>query len=322
MIVGQRFRHFMESVGIIAAVGEQARAHDRALAEHGHRLHPFDVLGRWQVMVARHRIGNQQVAHAMRRLAPFGDVLSWSREQYEDFCVSLGHPWLAQAVPPVVGVPQFMSVVPASFFTTPDWAGFANELKGVQEVVRWTMHSYKVYPVAGVTNLLFFDQSEGTAAGGRLDTNMTNPGSLPGNEMLVVVGVGFDPIPDRADVFQANVINGVAAFEWYNVLTLGFFEAKISGKEYLVIAPLTRIPPGHGLSGLYTATAAAATTRNIAQVQSGTPDNKAKYNVDPPFGILPQRPFEGRIRYNALQPVTTAGRCGIAYDGWKVRPVL
>lgn len=266
--------------------------------------------------------GDQIMAKASQVLSPFGDVTKWSRRQYEDFCASLGEPWLAQAVPQVANVPQFMSVVPASFFTTPDWAAFANELKGVQEVVRWTMYSYKSYPTTGVTNLLFFDQSEGTAAGGRLDTNMTNPGSLPGNEMLVVVGVGFDPIPSPTDVFAVNAANGVAAQQWYSVLTQGFFEVNISGKEYLIIAPLTRIPPGHGLGALFTSSQLAANVMNIAQVQSGTPDNRAKYNVDPPFGILPQRPFTARIRYNVLQTVTTAGRVGVGFDGWKVRPVL
>lgn len=271
---------------------------------------------------ARATHGDRIMAQASQVLKPFGDVTTWSHRQYQDFCASLGSPWLAQAVPQVANVPQFMSVVPASFFTTPDWAAFANELKGVQEVVRWTMYSYKAYAAAGVTNLLFFDQSEGTAVGGRLDTNMTNPGSLPGNEMLVVVGVGFDPIPAQADVFAVNAANGIAAQQWYNVLTQGFFEVNISGKEYLIIAPLTRIPPGHGLGSLFTAGAIAANLMNISQVQSGTPDNRAKYNVDPPFGILPQRPFTARIRYNALQAVATAGRVGVGFDGWKVRPVL
>lgn len=291
-LVGQRFRQFMDTITSLRRIGESAKH------------------------------GDQVMARANRVLAPFGDAVKWSRQQYEDFCVGLGHPWLAQAVPQVGGVPQFMSVVPASFFTTPDWAAFANELKGVQEVVRWTMYSYKVYPAAGVTNLLFFDQSEGTAVAGRLDTNMTNPGSLPGNEMLVVVGIGFDPIPAQADVFAVNAANGIAAREWYQVLTQGWLEVKISGKEYLVIAPLTRIPPGHGLGALFSSAAIAANTMNIAQVQSGSPDNRAKYNVDPPFGILPQRPFESRIRYNALQLVANPGRCGVGFDGWKVRPVL
>lgn len=287
-----RFHRFLESVKALVAI--------RDTAQHGDHI----------------------MARASQVLAPFGDVTAWSRRQYEDFCSQLGHPWLAQAVPQVGNVPQFMSVVPASFFTTPDWAAFANELKGVQEVVRWTMYSYKAYPTAGVTNLLFFDQSEGTATAGRLDTNMTNPGSLPGNEMLVVVGVGFDPIPAQADVFAVNAANGVAAQQWYNVLTLGWLEVKISGKEYFVVAPLTRIPPGHGLGALFTSSQLAANVMNISQVQSGTPDNRAKYNVDPPFGILPQRPFEARIRYNTLQAVTTAGRVGVGFDGWKVRPVL
>ncbi len=307
MILGQRFRQFQATVARLKALAATV-----------------PVIAPWKDIMnpARLARGNSVIAEVKAGLAPFGDVLLWSHRQYEDFCASLGHPWLAQVVPAVGGVPQFMTVVPASFFTTPDWAAFANELKGVQEVVRWTMYSYKAYPAAGVTNLLFFDQSEGTATNGRLDTNMTNPGSLPGNEMLIVVGVGFDPIPAQADVFAVNAANGIAAQQWYNVLTQGFFENKISGKEYFVVAPLTRIPPGHGLGAMFTSSQLAANVMNIAQVQSGSPDNRAKYNVDPPFGILPQRPFEARIRYNAVQAVTTAGRVGTAYDGWKIRPVL
>jgi hypothetical protein len=217
---------------------------------------------------------------------------------------------------------QLMSVVPTSFMTTPDFTAFANELKGIQEVVRWTLYSYKQYAAAGSVNLLFFDQSEGTATNGRLDTNMTTPGQLSGNEMMVVVGISVEPIPAQADVFAVNAANGVAAQQWYNVLTQGWFEARQSGKEYLTIAPLTQLPPGHGFGSLFTSSAIAANVMNIGHLNNGAPDNNAKYSLDPPFGILPTRPFEARLRWNALQAVTTAGRMGVNYDGWKVRAVL
>ena len=264
----------------------------------------------------RNFLGLGQRPQSAARLRPFGDAKLWSPRQWQDF-------WgdsRAQGIPQMAGG-QLLTVVPPSYFSTPDWTQFASELKGVQEVIRWTLYSYKAYPAAGSVNLLFFDQSEGTATAGRLDTNMTTPGQLSGNEFMVVVGISVDPVPAAADVFVTNG-PAVALQQWYSVLTQGFFESKISGKEYLVIAPLTQLPPGHGVGALGTASAAAATTINFTTVQSGTPDNQARYKLDPPFGLLPTRPFEARLRWNALQTVTTAGRIGVNYDGWKVRAVL
>lgn len=262
-------------------------------------------------------IGAADKGLSPRALLDLGDYAKWSPRQRQDF-------WNDSRAAGIQGITggQLLSVVPPSFFETPDWAGFAQELKGIQEVVRWTLYSYKAYPAAGSVNLLFFDQSEGTATNGRLDTNMTAVGQLPGNEMMVVVGISIDPVPAQADVFVDNAIASVALKEWYNVLHNGWFECKISGKEYLVLAPLTQLPPGHGLGGAVTNGPAAATTRNVGLVQSGTPDNKARFSLDPPFGLLPTRPFEARLRWNSLNTVTTAGRIGINYDGWKVRAVL
>lgn len=245
------------------------------------------------------------------------DPTQMSRQQWADF-------WgdnRAQAIPQVAGS-QLLSVVPQSYFSTPDWTQFAAELKGVQEVVRWTLYSYKAYPTTGSVNILFFDQSEGTATNGRLDTNMTTPGQLSGNEMMVVVGISVEPIPSVTDVFAVNAANGLAAQQWYTVLTTGFVEVKVSGKEYLVIAPLTQLPPGHGFGTVFSVSALAANVMNMGHLQSGSPDNRSKYNLDPPFGLLPTRPFEARIRYNTLATVTTAGRIGVNFDGWKVRAVL
>ena len=252
-------------------------------------------------------------------LAPF-DKAGWSEAMWREFWGD----WRAQAIPERLrgAGGQMLSVIPASFFSTPDWAQFANELKGVQEVVRWDLYSYHAYPAAGLVNQLFFDTSEGTAVRGRLDTNMTNPGSLPGNEMMVVVGVGVNPEPAQADIFTVNAANGAGAQQWYNVLTLGWLEIRISGKEYLVVAPLTALPAGFGFGTVFSSATIAANSMNMAHLQSSTPDNRARFNMDPPLGILPTRPFDARLRWNALQAVTTAANIGVHFPGWKVRAVL
>jgi len=270
---------------------------------------------RWEGMAGR--LLGRSHAEVQAVIGYAGDCTTWSKQQWADFWKDSR----AQAVPQLQGG-QLLSVVPSSYFTTPDWTQFATELKGVQEVVRWTLYSYKAYPAAGSINLLFFDQSEGTATAGRLDTNMTTPGQLSGNEMMVVVGISVDPIPSATDVFAVNAANGLAAQQWYTVLTQAWLEVKVSGKEYLVIAPLTQLPPGHGFGTVFSSSQLAANVMNMGHLQSGTPDNRSKYNLDPPFGLLPTRPFEARLRANALNTVTTAGRIGVNYNGWKVRAVL
>ena len=252
-------------------------------------------------------------------VTPFATA-GWSRQMWREFWGD----WRAQAIPDRLMNQggQLLSVIPASFFSTPDWAEFANELKGVQEVVRWDLYAYRAYPAAGLTNLLLFDQGEGQAANGRLDTNMTgNGGMLPGNEMMVVVGVAVDPVPDDADVFVVNAANGAAALQWYDVIRNGWCEVKISGKEYLV-QPIISLPPGFGFGSLFSSATIAANSMNVGYLQSGSPDNRARFNEDPPLGILPARPFEMRLRWNALELITTAGRIGGIFSGWKVRAVL
>lgn len=265
---------------------------------------------------ADHFLGKEP-ADVTTALAKAGDCTRWSRRQWQDFWGD----WRAEVVPQVQQA-QLMSVVPASFFQTPDWMGFAHELRGIQEFIRWTLYAYKVYPAAGVVTLLLFDQNEGMALAGRLDTNMMDTGKLPANEMFVGISIGVDPVPNQADVFAVNAANGLAAQQWYNVLTLGRLIIRISGKEYLVIAPLTRVPPGHGFGTVFTSGIVAANQMNIGHLGNGTPDTKAKYSLDPPMGLLPGRPFEARLEWNAVQVVTTAGRIGVGSDGWKVRAVL
>jgi hypothetical protein len=262
--------------------------------------------------------GRSETAIA-QALAPFNKA-GWTRAMWQDYWGD----FRAQAIPErLMGQGgQLLSVIPASFFSTPDWAEFANELKGVQEVIRWDLYSYIAYPAAGSVNLLLFAVGEGGAANGRLDTNMTgNGGQLPGNEMMVVVGIAVDPVPAQADIFTVNAANGAAANQWYNAIRNGWAEVKISGKEYL-IQPIITLPPGFGFGTIFSSATIAANSMNAAYLQSGSPDNRARYNEDPPLGILPARPFEMRLRWNALQAVTTAGRMGGIFSGWKVRAVL
>lgn len=271
-----------------------------------------------RAMLAQPRLRASEILRAKDpdgRLGLLTNAAKWSRRQWEDFW---GSPALAQIVPQVGGG-QLISVMPA-LGPIPDFSQFANEIKGVQEIVRWTLYSYKAYATGGQATLLFFDQTEGAATNGSRDTNMVNGGMLPNNQMQVVTAIGVEPEPAQADVFVANATTK-AGNEWYLAMNSGTLEVSISNKQYVYASPLWRFPAGFGPGTFHTAGAAAATTLNGSYLNNGSPDNKAKYNVDPPLGILPGRPFNGRIRWDASRAVTTAGRIGLGYDGWMVRAV-
>lgn len=245
------------------------------------------------------------------------DCTRWTARQWRSF-------WgdqRAQLIPNVPGA-DLLTVLPASYFTTPDFRVFANEVKNIQEVIRWPLYAYKAYATTGHTELQFFDQTEGSATNGRADTNMKSIGQLPGNQMQVVVGLRVVVLPARVDQFAVPTATApVAPGEWWNVLTLNsWLEVVISDKEYMVFAPLLAMPQGFGAGTSVGGN--AATQMSQGTVSAGTPDNGAIFHIDPPFGILPVRPFKALLKWRALQTVTTAGRIGVIFDGWNVRAVL
>ena len=222
---------------------------------------------------------------------------------------------------PGVAQGQLLGIIPESYFKTPDWLQFAAEISGIQEVITQPLYAYKAYAAAGYTDTLFFDQNEGNATNTRWDTNLQGPGgSLPANQMEVVVAIGVVPMPDDADVFVANAL-GKAGIEWYDVLTNGRLEFFISNKEYLGVSPLWGLPTGFGPGTFTSSTAPSATAYSANFLNNGSPDNRARFHLDPPIGILPGRPFGARLKYATAEAVTTAGRMGVWLHGWQIRTV-
>jgi hypothetical protein len=233
-------------------------------------------------------------------------------------------PWLAQVAPHMPGS-QLLSVLPSSALQLPDLEQFMNEIKGISELIAWPLYSYKAYPTAGSTQILFYDQNENNATNRRGDTNMVGQGgALPGNQMYVSVSVAVVVIPGADQVATAPTVTATAGRDFYNVLrNLSWLEYKISQKEVLVEAPLTLFPMSFGMG---TVLAGAPTVVDVVSLlQSGTPDNFAVFHLDPPIGLLPVRPFTVSLNWITAQAVTasTKGhRIGILQKGWLIRAVL
>lgn len=256
-------------------------------------------------------------ADLARHMKEFG-ALKLSPQQWRDFWGP--NTFMAQAVPNIGGG-QLLSVLPASAQQMPDLAAFANEVKGISEVITWPLYSFKAYPAAGTLQLLFFDQTEGTAANGRMDTNMVTAGALPGNQMFVAAALHITPVPATADVVGDNTVTAVAGREWYSVLRNNcWLEYRVSSKEVIVEGPLTKFPTSYGVGNIQAG--APTVIQNVSTIQNGSPDNRAVFHLDPPIGLLPVRPFTVSLNWKALNTVSTAGRIGITQRGWLIRAIL
>ena len=240
-----------------------------------------------------------------------------SKRQWQDFWGP--NTFMGQGVPPIAGG-QLLSMLPASAQQMPDLAAFANEVRGISEVIAWPLYSYKAYPAAGSLQLLFFDETEGNA-NGRANTNMLTAGALPGNQMFVAAALHVVAIPATADVVGDNTVTAVAGQEWYSVLRNNcWLEYKVSSKEVLVEGPLTKFPQSFGVGNIQAG--APTVIQNVSTIQNGSPDNRAVFHLDPPIGLLPVRPFTVTLNWRALNTVTTEGRIGIVQRGWLIRAIL
>jgi hypothetical protein len=255
----------------------------------------------------------------LRRFAAEFSRGKLSARQWADFW-GPRYPMMAQISQSLPNA-QLLSVLPPSALQLPDLQAFANEIRGIQEVVRWDLYHFRAYPTTGAAQLTFFDQTEGTATNGRADTNMVVAGQLPGNQMHIQTSINVTPIPAVADAWAAAAGKAVAFGQWYPVLfDRCWLEFKISQKEVMVGGPIALYPEGAGLGS--TVFGAATVVTNPSFPGNGTPDNLAMFHLDPPTGILPTRPFSVTLNWRALNIVTTAGRIGVNLDGWLIRAVL
>lgn len=241
------------------------------------------------------------------------DMVRWARDKWgSDIADALG------------GIPGSgaLRILPESFFLSADFAAFATEFQGlgVKEIHRHTLYAMKAYPTGGQTELLLFDQNIGSATQGLGDTNMQIGGQMTGNEAMVILNVRVIPIPAQADYDAANTVTPVAFGQWFEVLHRNcWLVMEISDKPYITVGPLAMFPAGIGPGSVVGG--AATVLRNVSFSSNGEPSNRSLWVQDPPLTVLPNRSLRVYLRWRAALAVTTAGKIGVALDGYRVRSV-
>lgn len=177
---------------------------------------------------------------------------------------------------------------------------FAVNRQGQYEVVRQTLYDRVVYPTAGATQFLFFQNPKGVGGRTAADTNVEVAGSLPQPKWLLVESIEIHLFPG---VLPSEAGDGVTASQFindvYSVLTgqafLNFF---IGSKTYVEEAPLIRFPPKTRLH----AEAAVSTDNNAAPASLSIDYASAcgrPYFIDPEVLLIPNQNFNVSLNFPA-----------------------
>lgn len=213
-----------------------------------------------------------------------------------------------------------LPAAPAGSGSIPDLASldqFNVNRSGQIEGIGASLYHYQAYAAAGQNQLTFFQTPAGQGGLTKADTNMEGAGFLPSPKRFLVQGIeiyywpGSVPSPAQGAVV-ANNINDA-----YKVMQTGWLDFYIGSKSYLTEAPISRMPPSTGLSGIEaiaaaTTGAAAAGTVNVVDYArfGGSP-----YRLNPPILLVPTQNFNVTLNWPALVTTAVAGKIGIVLKG-------
>ena len=188
---------------------------------------------------------------------------------------------------------------------------------GEQEVVRQTLYDYQVYPVAGQTQLIFYQVPQGQGGKTKNDTNMETAGSLPAPKKFLIEQIEVQFFPGGVpSVFGAQAaatqINDV-----YTVAQSGFLDLFIGSKSYLTEAPIGRFPASNRLAvnaafSDQTTIAAALQTRSGYASFAGAP-----YRVEPNIALVATQNFNVTLNWPTAiaLPSGVNARIGVVLKG-------
>ena len=186
---------------------------------------------------------------------------------------------------------------------------------GQIEGVRQSLYDFQTYPLAGSTQLTFFQSPIGQNGKTKADTNMTVAGSLPAPQRFLVQSIECHFFPGNAVSKTGGAVLASNLADCYAVANSGWLDFFIGSKSYLTEAPIGRFPPANGLAGveaLADTTTAAASRLSITDYArfGGEP-----YKLSPPILLVPTQNFNVTLNWPTAVPITANARVGIVMKG-------
>lgn len=200
-------------------------------------------------------------------------------------------------------------------------ARYGTQLSDKYEVVRWPYYDSQAYPMAGSTRLQFFqavttdfDQS-----------NVEQAAAFPNPKKFFLrglsaflVGAVFPSVTSATLSDLASRVN-----DNHEVFTAGRFTLTIGNKQYLILAPLGKLPSDvmfHGYASNTVNQAMAADQVNYVANQTNGNGQKDAFLLDPPLLIDSQINFIATVEYTTAVAISAATRLFITFQGQMIRP--
>ena len=228
-------------------------------------------------------------------------------------------------------------MTPNGIPTMADFRSYRVTNNAQSEVIRQTKYDYQLYPTAGSTQFIFFQQGIGTgvtsavgAVAGSVktifDTNMDIGGTLPSGQAYLIESIEVDFQPGSVSTASTYTIANVAAFlavaaATYTVLTYqndvntfyssGMLELNVLSKNYLRETPLKLFPPKAAID-LSSAVSSNSATTGISGSAHAAARGRAYY-LEPRIELQPAVNFDVTLKWPAAvaTPSGFNGRLGV-----------
>ena len=234
---------------------------------------------------------------------------------------------------------------PSGIPTMADFRSYRVTNNAQSEVIRQTKYDYQLYPTAGSTQFIFFQQGIGagltTAVGATangtksiFDTNMDIGGTLPSGQAYLIESIEVDFQPGSVSTANTYTIANIAAFlavaaATYTVITYqndvnsfyssGLLELNVLSKNYLRETPLKLFPPKAAIDISTGVTSNSATTGISGSAHAAA--RGRPYYLEPRIELQPAVNFDVTLRWPAAvaTPSGFNARVGVRFDGFLMR---
>lgn len=193
---------------------------------------------------------------------------------------------------------------------------------GQPEVIWQPQYHYQAYPMAGATQLTFFQTPIGSGGLTFADTSMVSAGMLPRPQEFLITGIQVFFRPGGV-ISQAGVAPALVAANWNDVNTalynpVNWLELFIGSKAYLDDAPIAKFTQQFGLvGGGWRSSGSTAVASGDAFTDYAR--HAGRYYSITPVKIPANQNFRVTINYPALAPIAVAGKIGVILDGFLYR---
>lgn len=197
--------------------------------------------------------------------------------------------------------------------------GYRVNRVGQREVIWQPQYDYQTYPMAGTTNLTFFQSPIGSGGNTEADTSMLSAGQFPSPQEFLATGIQVMFLPGNT-IASAQNVAGTAQENWNDVFDVMFGNAYlklvVGSKPYLIDGPLAKFTQQFRQTGggWITGAGSVATTDFIDYaVHAG------KYYAITPIKIPQNQNFSVSLNFPAVIATAAAGTIGVILDGFLYR---